>query len=123
MRPPLHSLMRMRAHSFMRRPHQENVLDSASDLWVDIFQGGLQDTQQHTVAKQRLIVKFGIHEDGLNQDLGRKRKVKLEMRMLVFKYGGIKENFTYQLIWKLEGILVRVVVTVWQSFDVASASC
>eukprot|EP00061_Rhincodon_typus_P009148 g32414.t1 len=43
---------------------------SASDLQVTIFQGELRDTQQCRVAKQRLIAKFSIHEDGLNRDLG-----------------------------------------------------
>eukprot|EP00061_Rhincodon_typus_P017940 g46882.t1 len=41
-----------------------------SDLWASVLKGGLQDRQQRRVAEQRLIVKIGIHEDGLNWDLG-----------------------------------------------------
>eukprot|EP00061_Rhincodon_typus_P006668 g27555.t1 len=43
---------------------------SVSDLWVNVLQGGLRDTQQCRVSKQRLIAKFGINEDGVNRDLG-----------------------------------------------------
>eukprot|EP00061_Rhincodon_typus_P005909 g25991.t1 len=42
---------------------------SASNLQVNILQGGLQDTQQRRVTKQKLMAKFGTHEDGLNRDL------------------------------------------------------
>ena len=43
---------------------------SASDLRVNVLQGGLRDTRQRRVAEQRLIAKFRTHEDGLNRDLG-----------------------------------------------------
>eukprot|EP00061_Rhincodon_typus_P005676 g25491.t1 len=43
---------------------------SASDLQVNVLQGGLWDAQQRRVAEQRLIAMFDAHEDGLNRDLG-----------------------------------------------------
>ena len=43
---------------------------SASDLQVNILQGGLQDTRQRKIVEQRLIAKFRTHEDGLNRDIG-----------------------------------------------------
>lgn len=43
---------------------------SASDLQVNVLQGGLRDSRQRKIAEQRLIAKFHTHEEGLNHDLG-----------------------------------------------------
>eukprot|EP00061_Rhincodon_typus_P012195 g37777.t1 len=51
------------------REHFSGQRHLASDLQVNILQGGLQDTQQCRVAEQKLIAKFGTHEDGLNRDV------------------------------------------------------
>eukprot|EP00061_Rhincodon_typus_P005457 g24990.t1 len=63
------ALIAKQEHSLPVGEHFSNKGHSASDLWVNILHGGLQDRQQPRVAEQRLIAKFGTHEDSLSRDL------------------------------------------------------